>query len=553
MPTLFQSLQNQDLGQLLIIAEMWDLNLQAPDVRQGRKELAELILRNKSLIVEVVEDLPVEAQQALSSLLAENGMLSWHPFTQQFGEIREMGPGRRDREKPYLEPVSAAERLWYFGFIARAFFDTPSGPQEFAYIPDDLRTLLPDFIRTASPATPLSRPAAPAERTHTFPASDHILDHATTLLAALRMGITSKQIDHLIQNWPMDPQTLTSLLQAAGLISDENSPLAGPVREFLEAPRAQALAQLVTAWLESEKHDDLRLIPHLQAEGEWYNDPKQLRRAALELIRSLDTKTWWSLPALITSIQNQKPNFLRPNSDYDSWYLKDKRTEQYLRGFQHWEQVEGAYLVYLITGPMHWLGLIDLATAEQDGTKNIFRFSSWSHFLFNNQPPPAAGKEDQSPTMNSQGHIIVPRMTPRAARYLIARFCEWGPTKHGAYTYTLTPKSLEKARNQGLKIKHLVNLLKRYSDTPLPPNTLQALKRWQENGTQISFQQAVVLRVNHPDVLKALLETPAKRFLGTPLGPTTITVHPGALQQVRDTLIRLGYLSELDDSLADNS
>ncbi|MEJ2511578.1 MAG: helicase-associated domain-containing protein [Anaerolineales bacterium] len=144
-------------------------------------------------------------------------------------------------------------------------------------------------------------------------------------------------------------------------------------------------------------------------------------------------------------------------------------------------------------------------------------------------------------------------MTPRAARYLIARFCEWGSTKHGAYTYTLTPKSLEKARNQGLKIKHLVNLLKRYSDTPLPPNTLQALKRWQENGTQISFQQAVVLRVNHPDVLKALLETPAKRFLGTPLGPTTITVHPGALQQVRDTLIRLGYLSELDDSLADNS
>jgi len=552
MPTLYQSLQNQDLGQLHIIAEMWDLNLQAPDVRQGRKELAQLILASKSRIIEVIEDLPVDAQTAISSLLAESGMLLWHLFTQQFGEIREMGPGRRDREKPYLHPISAAERLWYFGLIARAFFDTASGPQEFAYIPDDLREYMPGFIRATPTSIPLSRPATPAERAHTFPANDQILDHATTLLAALRMGMPSSQIASISQNWPMDLQTLTSLLKCAGLISENNTPIAGPVRAFLEAPRPKGLSILVKAWLESDKHDDLRLIPHLQAEGEWINDPKQMRLDTLELIRTLDAGTWWSLPALVSATQNQKPNFLRPKGDYDSWYLKDKSTNQYLRGFQHWEQVEGAYLIYLITGPLYWLGLIDLAAAESDSHKNAFRFSGWSKALLNNQIPASAGKEDQSPTMNSRGHISVPRMAPRTARYLIARFCEWGPVRHGTYSYTLTPKSLQNAQNQGLKIKHLVSLLKQYSDSPLPPNTLNALKRWQEHGTQISFQKAVVLRVNHPDVLKALLDTPAKRFLGTPLGPTTITVHPGALQQVRNTLISLGYLSEIDDNLAED-
>ena len=378
MPTLFQSLQNQDLGQLQIIAEMWDLPLRAPDVREGRKALAQEILKNKPLIAEVVEALPVQAQAALSRLLGENGMLPWHLFSQQFGEIREMGPGRRDREKPYLEPVSAAERLWYYGLIARAFFDTSGGPQEYAYIPDDLKEVLPGFLPASPVSTPLSRPAAPAERAHTFPANDHILDHATTLLAALRTGFEPGQITELCASWPVESRTLLSLLHSAGLISPDNTPLSGPTRAFLEAPRNKALSLLVNAWLDSETHDDLLLIPYLQAEAEWQSRPKEMREAALELIQSLEPDTWWSLPALISSVQSHKPNFLRPKGDYDSWYLKDTRTNQYLRGFQHWEQVEGAYLTYLISGPLHWLGLIDLAASEPDAPKNFFRFSSWS-------------------------------------------------------------------------------------------------------------------------------------------------------------------------------
>ena len=549
MPTLFQSLQNQDLGQLQIIAEMWDIQLQAPDVRKGRKELAEEILKNKSLIAEVIESLPVQAQAALSRLLGEQGMLPWHLFTQQFGEVREMGPGRRDREKPYLEPISAAERLWYYGLIARAFFDTAGGPQEFAYIPDELKELLPDFLPVSPASTPLSRPAAPAERTHITPANDQILDHATTLLAGLRMGSKPGQFADLETGWPIDSGTLLSLLQSAGLLSPDNTPLAGSTRAFLEAPRNKALSLLVNAWLDSETHDDLRLMPHLQAEGEWHSHPREMRHAALELIQSLEPDTWWSLPALISSVHGQQPNFLRPKGDYDSWYLKDTRTDQYLRGFQHWEQVEGAYLAYLITGPLHWLGLVDLAAAEIDSPKNAFRFSTWSQPLLMRQAPPDTVKEDQSPTLNSQGQILVPRLAPRAARYLIARFCEWGSIRHDSYQYFLTPQSLEKARSQGLEIKHLLSILKRYSDSPLPPNTIKALEQWEEHGTQISFQQAVLLRVNHPDVLQALLDSPVKRFLGTPLGPTTITVHPGALQRVREMLIRLGYLSEIGSSL----
>ncbi len=543
MPTLLQSLQTQDIGQLHIIAGQWGIELQAPDVRQGRSNLAAALLDNPALIAEVVEALPTEGQSALADLLSQGGQIPWHLFTQQFGEVREMGPGRRDREQPYLHPISITERLWYFALIARAFFDTPGGPQEFAYIPEDLRPQLPDYLRLPPPVTPLSRPATPTERAYPLPVNDHILDHATTLLAALRMGMPETHIEEIGADWEIPVPTLTSLLDIAGLLDLAGMPRVEEVRQFLEAKRGAALAQLTGAWLASEEHDDLRLIPYLEAEGEWLNNPLQARQAALALLETLDADTWYSLPAFISSVKTHHPDFLRPSGDYQSWYLKDTRTNQYLRGFEHWAQVEGAFLHHLVTGPLHWLGLVELAAPTAEAEAGVFRRSPW-YAALRAGTAPQLPLEEEPPALNSQGHILVPRLAPRAVRYLIARFCEWETPRKGIYHYRITPRSLAAAEDQGLKIKHLLALLRRFSSQSLPPNALQALERWQKHGTQISFQQTVVLRVNHPDVLQALLESRAKRFLGTQLGPTTITVNQGALPKVMDILMQLGYLSD---------
>jgi hypothetical protein len=548
MHNLFQSLQSYDLGHLHIIADLWGISLSAPDVRQGRKNLSVALLGRKELLIEIVESLPPEGQDALSVVLNQGGQIPWHLFTQRYGQIREMGPGKRDREQPHLNPISTAERLWYLSLIARAFFDTPTGPTEFAYIPKDYIPLLPDFVKGTLPTIPLSRPATPAERSHLIPVSDQIIDHATDLLAARRIEMDADLLAQTAKRWPVNTETLTSLLTASGLLDQDASPLAEPTRRFLEMPRAEALLTLATTWLESDHHDDLRLVPHLEAEGEWLHSPAKARLAALDLLQTLEEDTWWSLPAFITSVKTHKPDFLRPGGDYQSWYLKDRQTGEFLIGFEHWEQVEGAFLRYLITGPMHWLGLIELATPSSDVAPTVFRFSPWYPFLHGNQPPPIPQEKDTL-KLNSQGHILVPWQVSGAVRYLVARFCQWEGRKHGIYHYRLTPNSLAKAQQQGLKIKHLLTILKRHSGAPLPPNVIKSLERWQKHGTQITFQQAVILSVNHPDVLQALLNSQAKRFLGAPLGPTSITVSPGALPKVMDTLMQLGYLSQPDDNL----
>ena len=140
----------------------------------------------------------------------------------------------------------------------------------------------------------------------------------------------------------------------------------------------------------------------------------------------------------------------------------------------------------------------------------------------------------------------MPRLSPRALRYQIARFCEWLPNKRDNYVYRISPQALKRAEEQGLQGKQLLSLLQRRTTSPIPPNIRQALERWQQHGTQINFRQAVILQVNHPRVLDTLQKSPAGRFLGPALGPTTVTVKAGALERVTAALMELGYFSEVE-------
>ena len=105
MPTLTQSLHGHDLGHLRIIAEHWGLELVAPDARNALAELTQALLE-QSLVAEITAALSPDAQNALRSLLKSDGRLPWPQFTRSFGDLRPIGPGRRDRERPDRDPIS---------------------------------------------------------------------------------------------------------------------------------------------------------------------------------------------------------------------------------------------------------------------------------------------------------------------------------------------------------------------------------------------------------------------------------------------------------------
>jgi hypothetical protein len=544
LPDLAQSLHGRDLSFLRAVAELWDIPLNAPDARAGLQRLLPA-LQDPVRVSDVVDGLPASARTALNDLIQAEGRLSWSRFTRRYGSVREMGPGRRDRERPHRRPASAGEALWYHALVCRAFFDTPDGPQEFAYIPLDLLDRLP--VIASETSSVLGRAASPAERALPQPPNDSILDDACTLLAALRLGLSVAEISAL--SWstasphPLAPGPLQALLSAAGLLDESGMPQPEPVRLFLEAPRSEALASLARSWMRSPDFNELRQVPGLRMEGDWRNDPLRARQAVLDFLTTLPAGTWWSLPAFLAALRLEQPDFQRPAGDYDSWFIRDEASGEFLRGFERWEEVDGALVRYLLGGPMHWLGLVELARPADDGPLSAFRLTPWAQALLKGEALPEMPPDDAKLFVSSEGRVTIPRRAPRAARYQAARFCLWEGEREDGYRYRLTPASLLRAREQGLRLPHLLGLLRRYAEF-VPPNVVKALERWEAHGSEARVEQVTVLRLSTPELLASLRASRAGRFLGEPLGPTSVIVKPGGWKKVLAALAEMGYLGE---------
>lgn len=563
MPNLIQTLQNQDPGYWRVVAELWGRALQSSDPGTEAEHLADLILHPEA-VWRLLDSFPQEARRALDDLQQNSGRIPWAFFTRRYGPLREMGAGRRDREQPHREPISTTEFLWYRALLGRAFFDAPGGPDEFAYVPADLLPLLP----APEPGGDghLGRPASPAERARPILATDWILDDACTLLAALRLGLEGADIPLALAQSACPPtvRALQALLGEAGLLDPNGLPAAAPLRAFLEASRGEALARLVQAWLASQVFNELALIPELSLEGEWANDPRGPRQAILGFLSGLPSGEWWSLQALVDAVRRVKPDYQRPAGDYDSWYIRRRDSGEYLRGFEHWDQVDGALIRFTVCGPLHWLGIVDLAfpvlvqvsqpsqtpatSSRPDGPSvrpAAFRLTKWARGLLDGKAPRLRPEEDKL-YARSDGRLRLSRWVPRAVRYQVARFCAWEGLKENDYRYRITPRALEGARRQDLQTGQLRALLRRHA-VAVPPSLVTALEHWEARGTQARLERVLILRLSSPEVLQQLRASPAARFLGDPLGPTAVIVKPGAAEKVLSALAEMGYLGQFEE------
>ncbi len=541
MPDLAESLQGRDLGHLRIIAELWGIELNEQDIREALGHLISLLL-DSTRVEKIKGSLSPQVQEALSDLANHAGRLPWAQFTRIYGEVREMGVAKRDRERPHKQPVSAVEELWYYGFLAKAFFDTRAGPEEFAYIPDDL---LAQFPRAAEVEPFLmGRQASAAEYANVYLANDHILDHACTLLAALRLGIMLPGPFSNNAGEILTPAILSSLLSISQLLDGAGMPQSEPVRMFLEAPRGEAFVQILKSWKQSTQFNELQMLPDLNTEGNWVNDPLRTREVILGYLTNIPAGTWWNLGSFLAGMKQRDPDFQRPGGDYDSWFIHNRTTGEYLRGFEHWEAVDGRLVRYFLTGPLHWLGILDLASPESSREVTAFRLSGWSRALLNDRPPEGMPSEEEMLVVRSDARVSARRLVPRRVRYQLARFCEWGKETPDEYQYQITSISLNHARQQGLTVSQLLTMLNRYSKA-VPPSLVKALERWDKNGSEARLERLVILRVTSPEVVQSLRKTRASRFLGEPLGPTSIAIKPEATQKVLAALAELGYLGEI--------
>ena len=550
MTDLRQSLIKSEYSYLKVVAEKWELPFDAPDARQGMELLADTLFASNKL-ADLGNILSSEEAEALIWLDDRNGRETWDHFTRRFGDIREMGVGRLDRERPDLAPISAVEGLWYRALIARGFFESESGLLEFAYIPDDIREFALPLINLDRNEPKLEsflcRKAAPRETRERQLASTIILDHVCTILVGLRMDLDPQ--DHLPEVADPERSFYQMLLVLADLLDEKKSTLPENIRHYFDLAEPDALLKLWVSWFVSDTHHDLNMVEGIRIEGVPELDPIPVRERLIAPLKDLDSQVWWSMESFISQIKERSPDFLRSAGEYEAMFIKDTERGTFLTGFSSWESVEGALIRYILTGPLHWLGLIDLAGAAEDTPPLAFRVGKLFKDFVSSGVPPLMPERPDPIQIRSKGEIRVRMDVAQKIRYQIARFCEWGPYKADSYYYIITPASLTRAEKQGLRVSHLLSLLKNHTEA-IPPNIMAALERWYKQGIQASISHKTIMRLGSPAVLKALKRSPAERYILEQLGPTVVIIKKGSEEKIAQALVELGFFVGIEDQTA---
>jgi len=540
MPTILETIREYEADILEMIAEGWGIDLQIVPGKKVAEQIA-AFLGDLNNAREVIESLPEQSRKALSYIAENGGKMIWEQFTREFGKFREMGRSRREKERPDRNPSSESERVYYLGLIGRAFFDSKSGLKEYAYIPKEW---LPLFNTAKKMKSEDSIPLAKKCQLQIFEVNDFIVDDATTLLAAIRKEITIDNEYLTNHNLPMS--FLMGLNIGVGEMEDYQTLNTNKIKTFLEMERPDALLHLFQIWRESKNINELKNDQSFEIEQRWLiTDPRRNRTKLLIILKKVPASKWILIDDFVSWVHNHYPDILRSGGEYDAWIVKDRETGDYLRGFDHWTEVEGQFLRYMITGPAHWLGVIELGVQDKSALPTHFRVSEWGISLLNNKTPQYLTTKNNTFLVENSGKILVERLFPRAIRYQISRFCDWDTLSGNRFIYRITPNSLSGMDKQGLKTQQLINILKKFGKKPLPNNLITAIHRWKNNSTEAVIESAVILVLNSPKALDQLIAMHGSDYVLERLNPTAALIKKDKVFNIQSELIKMGFLTDI--------
>ena len=557
MRSLRQCLLDTDAVVLRIIAERWSLNPIGLKPRELVDRLEETISTPTHATL-ILGDLPNAEREALRALLAAGGTLPVANFSQRFGSIRSVGPARLEREQLWRNPSSPAENLWYLGLLYRGFEQLPNGAmREVFFAPAELTPLVPLLKAPDRSVEPLEIVAPP---TDIRASGEALADDLCTLLSHLHNNfvrsadprlrsviepLRSTLATQLRDTQPARLEFLLHHAERARLIKIAGQRLRpDPQRstDWLRAPGLDQLRGLFEAWRTNAAWPDLQRAHgvHVEKAVALRSDVVAVRAAILASLQATVPGAWHTVAALCARVKAQTPDFLR--ADFDTDYLRDTVSGDYLRGFAAWDRVEGALLQHVLSGPLFWLGIIEV---DSSGTSFCLT-ARGAQLLGIIHEAGEAAAADRLFTVRRDATIHV-SPARRYDRFQVARIADpIAGVAAGAgdeYRYRLSPSALTRANSQKISTEKVLAYLEQAADQGVPPTLAKAIQRWASKGTEVKVERAVIVQVKDAAILKRLQESPRTRGLAIePLGPTAARINEKDWPKLVSILAEAGVL-----------
>jgi hypothetical protein len=555
MYSLRESLEKTPTIILRGIASFWETD--NPE-ESGRPRLVDGLLEQMGradVVRQILRRLGDEEREVLRLLLASGGQIQAPRLTRSFGPLR----------SPQLAPaapaeLNAVEKLHRKGLLFRALAAMADWQGAVFYIPRDLLPFLPrvpqvaveDHLRSLDDQTVLPTPPflflhrdvavllAVLHREHYVLANEG--QWSEDLVTALEAFVSAPH--------PAYRSILLAMAWQAHLFSPDFEGILRPTAEgkqWMRAPRELRSRVLFEAWRHHPTWDDLAGIPALEVEHLWPPDPVRPRQRLLRHLASAEAGSWFSVSDLSAWIESCDPEFLRSTGAANQRpQVRLQETGERLAGPASWKQVEGRYLDFLVAGPLHWLGVVELGQVE--GSLVAFRLTPLSQFLwYRDVAPPELSEE--SIIVEGTFEVWVPVEASPYIIFVLEGCAERLQQDHVSH-YRLTREALHWALGRGLRVDDLLDLLARYGRGEVPQNVAYTLEEWTKTYGQLRLHQPLLLSAEDALLLEEVLaDTEVRSSCGDPLSSTSVEVlseHAFALVQ---RLGRLGYLPKVEEGL----
>lgn len=371
-----------------------------------------------------------------------------------------------------------------------------------------------------------------------------------------------------------------SLLAAAGLLQPGSPVTIWPeVKEqFLrqgELSQRAILSQIYfrilnwNALWEILREGDLRLwrFPTHQ-----YLKPNNLRtdlaffrQTVLRSLTSLPDGEWVAIKDLFRLMRAVWPRFDHSVwQDYwqpslkPSWFLGSKNGSSLAPdNVDDWELAQGRFIRQIITGPLHWLGLVDLCFA--DGVLTAARFHGladlyWDRVEIPDAPAAAQASPvppEEAATADDCTISVAPSAIPPQAHNLLNKIARLEVATAERFAYRLDSQTTYESFETGAALSELLDDWEQTLPIPMPETIRDQLTAWwdaygrvriYENLTVIEFSDDYALAE-----VKAV--TRLEKFIIAEISPRLVIVRQEAVAPLTEALEKAGYTPKQTDKV----
>ena len=326
-------------------------------------------------------------------------------------------------------------------------------------------------------------------------------------------------------------------------------------QEMVESSPEEVVGQLYRSWLDTKKWADVLYLQDVQVYHHPYTDAKQTdlldadqhaRNAIVSLLKKLKPMMWYSITEWTRWVEVIVPDLfpLSATSYYPSWILtpSELSTEKEIP----WKDSHGRYLRSILTGPLHWLGILDLSGAAEE--QQAMCISALGAKLLGISADDGAPAIEQTHAgTDATLTVEISANTSPALTAQIARFAEWSSSKGKHQCYRITPQTFGAFLDERGSAKLAFETLEEATKKAVPSSLRTLLGDWQANHEQIRlYADVVVLEVADEYLFEELKsdESLADAVIYE-FSPQSALIRREALPAIYERLKRKGYTPKL--------